>query len=82
MDEIDPYNPQPPAAEYIQRMSEELKQLIRRLENLTGFMETKSFAELSDLKRELLIQQKKEMTAYAGTLSLRYYMAWLEPKKV
>lgn len=74
----DPYNPQQKVMpEFAQRMSVELQELVRRLQNLEGYIATKSFAELDPLNRELLQQQRDEMLEYAKTLSLRYTVALL-----
>lgn len=74
----DPYNPPAPLPEYAQRLAEETQQTITRLVNLAGYMETKTFTELSFFKQQLLVEQRREMEQYAKTLSLRYCMALLE----
>ena len=73
-----PYNPPAPLPEYAQRLAEETQQTITRLVNLDGYMNTKTYGELTPLKRSLLYQQRQEMEAYAKTVSLRYCMALLE----
>lgn len=76
----DPYGrkqPEPLPA-HVERMQEELKELVPRLNNLAGFMLTKTFHQLSVVEQERLIQQREPMEEYARILSLRYFSALLE----
>ena len=76
----DPYNPPAPLPEYAQRLAQETQQTITRLVSLSGYIQTKTFKELPQLKQNLMYQQRDEMENYAKSISLRYCMALLEHK--
>ena len=63
---------------HVQRMAVETQEVMVRLRNLDGFLQTKTYQELSTLEQALLQDQREEMLAYARTLSLRYCMALLD----
>lgn len=58
-------------------MATETQEILTRLKNLDGFLQTKTYAELPALDQRLLLDQRREMEAYARTLCLRYCMALL-----
>lgn len=79
--DVDPFNPpryETPLPEHVGRLSDECRDLIKRLQSLMGFIETKTFKELPTYKQAMLFDQKEQMEAYAKTLSLRYFMELLE----
>ena len=74
----DPFNPAKPLPDHVKRMAEETQQIVARLRNLSGFIETKTFKELPTHEQALMFDQLEQMTAYAKTLSLRYCTALLD----
>lgn len=54
-----------------ERMLDELNQLNERIDKLSKFINSKDWTCLSYEERELLVQQRNSMVAYAGALVLR-----------
>ena len=75
--DADPYNPGPPLPEHVQRMAAETQTVVTNLKKLDQFIGGSVFITLPQLDKQLLSQQRSEMTEYAKTLSLRYCMALL-----
>lgn len=59
---------------HVVRMRQELSELLPRLRNLDGFLDTKTFKELSTLEQKLMHDQRDNMEEYAKTLALRYHL--------
>ena len=75
---MEPFNPDNPIPDHVRRMASETQDVVKRLRNLEGFLETKTFKALTILDQALMFDQKNQMTEYAKTLSLRYCMALLD----
>lgn len=53
------------------RVVAEYRELAERLEKLTSFLTTKTFADLSEVDRYLLLEQRLHMTSYLDVLARR-----------
>lgn len=60
---------------HVERMGQELAELLPRLRNLDGFTDTKTFKELPTLEQKLMHDQRDSMEEYAKTLALRYHLS-------
>jgi hypothetical protein len=74
----DPFNPEKPLPEHVQRMAVETQTVVTNLRKLSEFTKGQVFPTLPQLEQMLMFDQLEQMTAYAKTLSLRYCMALLD----
>ena len=76
----DPFNPEAALPGHVQRMAKETQTVVTNLKKLDQFIGGTVFANLPQLDKQLLTQQRDEMVEYAKILSLRYCMALLADK--
>lgn len=57
--------------EYQQRVRDEYEELLVRLDKLNLFIRSTSFLKITDIEKDLLLEQQECMNQYANTLRKR-----------